>query len=145
MVLHKPEARSGSEPTVEFVYTLRGYALLWVVLDHAVVFTEASFGYDVGPANRSLYHVFDDMTEGTRLPILMFLAALFVDRGFNADARSFITKRIRFLVWPVAALDLRYNPGVGYGYQARKRAIADAIRPIAFDVVEAAVPDVVPL
>jgi len=70
------------------------------VLDHAVVFTEASFGYDVGPGNRSLYHVFDDITEGTRLPILMFLAALFVDRGFNADARSFITKRIRYLVWP---------------------------------------------
>jgi hypothetical protein len=44
MVPHKPEARSGSEPRVEFVYTLRGYALLWVVLDHAVVFTDSSFG-----------------------------------------------------------------------------------------------------
>jgi uncharacterized membrane protein YcfT len=96
MIPHKPEARSGSEPRVEFVYTLRGYALLWVVLDHAVAFTDGSGG----PGNRSLYNVVDDMTEGTRLPVLMFLAALFVERGFNADARSFVTKRLRYLVWP---------------------------------------------
>jgi fucose 4-O-acetylase-like acetyltransferase len=100
MVPRKPQARSGGEPKVEFVYTIRGYALLWVVLDHAVAFTEGSFGLVTGPGNRSLYDVVDDITEGTRLPILMFLAALFVERGFNADARSFITKRIRYLVWP---------------------------------------------
>jgi len=100
MVPHKPDAGSGGEQRVEFVYTIRGYALLWVVLDHAVALTVGSFGYAVGPGNRSLYDVVDDMTEGTRLPILMFLAAMFVDRGFNAGARSFITKRIRYLVWP---------------------------------------------
>jgi fucose 4-O-acetylase-like acetyltransferase len=100
MIPCKPEARSGGEPKVEFVYTIRGYALLWVVLDHAVAFTEGSFDLVVGPGNRSLYNVVDDMTEGTRLPILMFLAALFVERGFNAGARSFITKRMQYLVWP---------------------------------------------
>jgi hypothetical protein len=101
MVPHKPEARSGREP-VEFIYTLRGYALLWVVLDHAVAFTDSSFGRVVGSGNRSLYNVVDDMTEGTRLPVLMLLAALLVERGFNADARSFATKRRRYLVWPWA-------------------------------------------
>jgi fucose 4-O-acetylase-like acetyltransferase len=100
MIPYKPEARPGSAPKIEYIYTIRGYALLWIVLDHAVSYTEGSFGIAPGPGNRSLYNVIDDMTEGTRLPILMFLAALFVERSFNAGVRSFISKRIRYLVWP---------------------------------------------
>jgi hypothetical protein len=94
MVPYKPEARSAGESRGKFVYTICGCALLWIVLDHADALPRGSLGYAAGPGNRSLFNVIDDMTEGTRLPVLMFLAALCVERGFNAGVRSFISKRI---------------------------------------------------
>jgi hypothetical protein len=97
------EVQSAARPAerVEFAYTLRGYALFWFVLDHAMRATEQLF-HDpwLVRDQRSLFDIVDDITEGTRLPLLMFLAALFVERGLRHGLRDFLDKRLRYLAWP---------------------------------------------
>jgi fucose 4-O-acetylase-like acetyltransferase len=94
------QPRSASRPRVAFVYTIRGLALFWIVLDHAVHLAQFSHGIVAGPGKRSPFNVVDDITEGTRLPVLMFLAALFVERGLREGVPRFVSKRLRYLAWP---------------------------------------------
>ena len=81
---------------------LRGLALIYIVFDHIVEFLlklhhPGSAKHDVLP----VFDLLDRMTEGTRLPLLMFLAGLFVERGICKGESQFIVARLKGLVWPL--------------------------------------------
>lgn len=89
--------RAASTPRVEFVYTLRGMTMFWIVLDHSVRWAEQA----IGPLTaRTPFGIVDDITEGTRLPVLMFLAAIFTEAQLKRGLPDFLAKRVQYLVWP---------------------------------------------
>lgn len=97
-------SETSAKPKLEYISAVRGAALIYIVFDHTVGELAARF-----PSGGSLwadflraYDAFDYATAGTRIPVLFFLAGLFVERSAARGVVRFITGRMRTLVWPLA-------------------------------------------
>jgi hypothetical protein len=114
------------QPRVLFLAALRGAALLYIVFDHTVAEIEPR----VDPASPAWsafvagYDLIDQVTTGTRIPALYFLAGLFLERSIARGVWRFITTRLRTLVWPLLVWGLLQT--VVFTYTPLRSATFDA-------------------
>lgn len=85
----------GEPNRLEWVDWLRGLAILFVVFHHAVV---AFVVVGVSPPDWAL--VTNSVVSPYRMPMLMFLSGLLLDRSLRKPTRVYIAGKLRRIGWP---------------------------------------------
>jgi fucose 4-O-acetylase-like acetyltransferase len=114
----KTLASVGRPGRIEFLGATRGAAILYIVFNHIIDYVRqldlsASSLWD---GAIQVYTKFDFATAGTRLPILILMTGLFLERSLARGTGRFIASRTTSLLWPlilwglVQAVIFSFNP-----------------------------------
>lgn len=91
--------RTTSRPTQRLLWIdlLRGAAVLFVIINHAIGMTQIA-GWDV-PEQLSMATV---ALEPFRLPMLLVVSGMFLPRALSKSTNAYVTGKVRHLLWPLA-------------------------------------------